>query len=204
MILVCSPWVKESLARSRRVTVGPLRAFAGYKVLLSDRAFMTHVCLKGVALGLLFAYISATPFIMQDHYGLSETAYGLVIGFNALFVAAGSMVALKFRLLKRAATVGAVIVAVAVAGVALIVVVMFGLGLIFTSANTLAMNEGRFKAGEASSVLGVAGYVVGAVVSPLVGVGNILHSTAIVFVVLALTVLWLSRRSKALAPDLQQ
>lgn len=218
VILVCSPWVKESLARSRRVTVGPLRAFAGYKVLLADRAFMTHVCLKGVALGLLFAYISATPFIMQNHYGLSETAYGLVIGFNALFVAAGSMAALKFRLLKRAATVGAVIVAVAVAGVApvlwfvhslvlfevLIVVVMFGLGLIFTSANTLAMNEGRFKAGEASSVLGVAGYVVGAVVSPLVGVGNILHSTAIVFVVLALTVLWLSRRSKALAPDLQK
>lgn len=218
MILVCSPWVKESLARSRRVTVGPLRAFAGYKVLLTDRAFMTHVCLKGVALGLLFAYISATPFIMQNHYGLSETAYGLVIGFNALFMAAGAMAALKFRLLKRAATVGAVIVAITVAGVApalwfvhslvlfevLIVVVMFGLGLIFTSANTLAMNEGRVKAGEASSVLGVAGYMVGAVVSPLVGMGNILHSTAIVFVVLALTVLWLSRQSKALVPDLQK
>ncbi len=218
MILVCSPWVKESLARSRRVTVGPLRAFAGYKVLLTDRAFMTHVCLKGVALGLLFAYISATPFIMQNHYGLSETAYGLVIGFNALFMAAGAMAALKFRLLKRAATVGAVIVAITVAGVApalwfvhslvlfevLIVVVMFGLGLIFASANTLAMNEGRVKAGEASSVLGVAGYMVGAVVSPLVGMGNILHSTAIVFVVLALTVLWLSRQSKALVPDLQK
>lgn len=66
------------------------------------------------------------------------------------------------------------------------------------------MNEGRAKAGEASSVLGVAGYMVGAVVSPLVGMGNILHSTAIVFVVLALTVLWLSRQSKALVPDLQK
>lgn len=218
VILVCSPWVKESLAEGKRVTVGPLKAFAGYRTLLADRPFMIHVCLKGLALGLLFAYVSSMPFIMQNHYGLSQTSYGLVIGLNALFAAAGSMAALKFRLLKQAAGAGAVIVAVSVAGVAaalwfmhslillevLIVVMMFGMGLIFTSANTLAMNEGRDKAGEASSVLGVAGYVVGAVVSPLVGVGEIMRSTAIVFVVLALLLLWLSRMSAALAPDLQK
>ena len=59
------------------------------------------------------------------------------------------------------------------------------------------MPSGRLCSGRSATATG-------AVVSPLVGLGNILHSTAIVFVVLALTVLWLSRRSKALAPDLQK
>ncbi len=70
--------------------------------------------------------------------------------------------------------------------------------------------------GQMGLTMGMAGLVVGQIVLGSVsdrygrrGVaagrpGNILHSTAIVFVVLALTVLWLSRRSKALAPDLQK
>ncbi len=81
------------------------------------------------------------------------------------------------------------------------VVVLFSLGLIFSTTNTLAMNEGRDRAGEASSVLGVAGYIVGAVVSPLVGIGDILHSTAITYVILAFAVFVFSRLSSRLTPD---
>lgn len=155
---------------------------------------------------------------MQTHYGLSQTAYGLVIGFNALFVAAGSMLALKFHPLKRAAAVGAVIVIAGIGGQAaalvtvhsiwlfeaLMVVALFGLGLIFSTTNTLAMNEGRQRAGEASAILGVAGYVVGAIVSPLVGLGDILRSTAIVYAALGVLIFIFSRASAALAPDLDK
>ena len=139
---------------------------------------MVHVTFKGLSLGLLFAYISATPFIFQTHYGLSQTSYGLVIGLNALFMAAGSMIALKFHPLKKAASAGCLIVLAGVAGdVAVLyadkglllfevfaVIILLGLGLIFATTNTLAMNEGRSEAGEASAVLGIAGYVVGAIV----------------------------------------
>ncbi len=62
---------------------------------------MTHVMLaQGTGLGLLFAYISAAPFIMQDIYGYSEVAFGCFMGVNALFMAAGSMVSLRFKILK--------------------------------------------------------------------------------------------------------
>ena len=81
---------------------------------------------------------------------------------------------------------------------------LFAMGLIFTAANTLAMNEGREKAGEASAILGIGGYIVGAIVSPLVGMGDILHSTAIVFVATTILVLIFSRASSALAPDLDK
>ena len=81
---------------------------------------------------------------------------------------------------------------------------LFAGGMIFSVSNTLAMNEGRTQAGEASALLGVAGYVVGAVVAPLVGIGDILHSTAIVFLSLLLLVVVFSVWTYRLKPDLDQ
>lgn len=218
VILALSPWMKESLPTARRATGHWWKSLTTYLNLLRNRPFMIHVSLKSVSLGLLFAYISSSPFILQTNYGMSQTIYGLVIGFNALFMAAGSMLALKFRLLKNAARAGAWILAAGVAGEALalwfvhniwlfevlMVIIVFALGLIFTAANTLAMNEGRQKAGEASAILGIGGYVVGAIASPLVGMGDILHSTAIVFVACAILVIVFSRLSTALPPDLDK
>lgn len=216
LLLALSPVMDESLEPARRSKAGLWQSFGGYKNLIRNRPFIIHICLKGTALGLLFAYISSSPFILQTHYGLSQTSYGLLIGFNAIFVAGGSMAALKFRLLKSASSWGALLVAVGVLcqAVALwtvhsivlyevfTLIMLSGLGLIFTSSNTLAMNEGRTQAGEASSLLGISGYAVGAVVTPLVGVGDILHSTAIVYVALAVTVAVFAWLSSSLAADL--
>lgn len=216
VILAISPLVKESLPPSRRTTGPWWKSLRGYGALLRDRPFIIHICYKGFALGILFAYLSAAPFILQDHYGLSQTRYGLVIGFNSIFVAAGAMLAMRFHPLKRAARTGAIILAVGTAAQAYalwtihslwvfeicIWVMLFGLGLIFTTTNTLAMSEGSSRAGEASALLGLAGYVVGAIVAPLVGLGDVMHSCAIAFVILTLLTLLCSRHSKRLAPDL--
>lgn len=78
---------------------------------------------------------------------------------------------------------------------------LLGMGMIFTAANTLAMNEGRECAGEASAILGLAGYVVGAAVSPLVGLGYILHSTAPVFVAPAVNMVILNLIAYKLPSD---
>lgn len=218
VILLIGRAMKETLPPSARAQGRWWSAFSHYTTLLRNRSFMVHVAYKGLALGMLFAYISAAPFILQHTYGLSQTAYGLVIGFNALFVVAGSLIALKFRPLKRAAWVGCFILVGGVAGEAIslftihsiivfevfAVVMLFGLGLIFSTTNTLAMNEGRMEAGDASSILGISGYIVGAVVAPLVGIGNILHSTAITFVILAGLVFIAALASKRIAPDLNK
>lgn len=216
VILAISPLVKESLPPSRRTTGPWWKSLRGYGALLRDRPFIIHICYKGFALGILFAYLSAAPFILQDHYGLSQTRYGLVIGFNSIFVAAGAMLAMRFHPLKRAARTGAIILAIGTAAQAYALwtihslwvfeicmwVMLFGLGLIFTTTNTLAMSEGSSRAGEASALLGLAGYVVGAIVAPLVGLGDVMHSCAIAFVILTLLTLLCSRHSKRLAPDL--
>lgn len=216
ILLIISPRMKETLPPDRRVKGKLADSFKNYLGLCKNRAFMTHVLLKGSALGLLFAYISSAPFIIQTRYGFSQEEFGLIIGANAIGVVVGSMTALKFRLLKRAAFVGALILIVATIAESaamwmqcrflwyeiLLIPMLFALGMIFTVSNTLAMNEGRKNAGDASAVLGIAGYVFGAAVSPLVGIGNIMHSTAIAFVCISIIVLVSALMSRRLVPDL--
>lgn len=72
------------------------------------------------------------------------------------------------------------------------------------TSNTLAMNEGRARSGDASAVLGISGYIVGATVSPLVGLGDILHSTALVNLALAAALMVFAFATRRLAPDLEQ
>lgn len=202
ILLLVSVKLKETLPAKYREH-GPLReVWVDYKKLLVNRPFMIHVIFKGAALGLLFAYVSSAPFIMQVKYGWSQTAFGIIMGCNSIPACIGSMVSLRFKPLKKAGVIGAAILFVSVLAEAavlwrvdsfwayelLLLPMVFGLGMIFTVGNTLAMNEGRDNAGSASAILGLGGYVFGAIVAPLVGIGDITHSTALVFLATTLIV----------------
>ncbi|MCH5222819.1 MAG: multidrug effflux MFS transporter [Muribaculaceae bacterium] len=217
LLLVLSFIFKESLPKERRVQGHFGIAFKNYIYLLKNKQFVVHILLKGSALGMLFAYISAAPFIIQTHYGYNQLQFGLFMGFNALFVACGAMVALKFKPLRNGAvfagrtlfliSIGQFICLYLVDNVwvyeAWNVALIFCMGMLFTVANTLAMNEGRDYAGDASALVGLVGYIFGAIASPLVGLGDILHSTAITLFVLAFITLVFTRMTKVLPPDLE-
>lgn len=217
LLLILAPALKESLPPGRRITGHLGTAFKNYGILIKNRNFVVHTLLKGAALGMVFAYVSAAPFIIQTHYGYSELQFGLFMGFNAAFVAVGSMLALKFKPLKRAAVFAGITLFLTSIGQAIClytvdnvwiydawnVVLMFCMGMLFTVANTLAMNEGRAYAGDASALIGFTGYVFGGVASPLVGIGNVLHSEAITLVGYAVLVLILTFMAKVLPPDLE-
>ena len=216
LLLILTPAFKESLPKARRVSGHFGAAFRNYVVLTRNKHFVVHMMLKGAALGVLFAYISSAPFIIQTHYGYDQLQFGLFMGFNALFVACGATLALHFKPLKRAAVFagrGLLVVVAAQAACfylvdnvwvyeALNLPMLICLGMLFTVGNTLAMNEGRQCAGDASALIGLAGYVFGAVVSPLVGLGDMLHSTAITLLVLAVLVLIFTRMTRVLPADL--
>lgn len=217
IVLAIAPRLKESLYPQDRTKMPWYKTLPGYLRLLRNKPFMIHISLKAFALGLLFAYISSAPFILEEHYGFSQTGYGIVIGLNAIAVAAGSMLALKIHPFKNAVPVAALILVPSVGFGAYAlwhihsfvvfeicaVVMLFAQGMIFSVSNTLAMNEGRSQAGEASALLGVAGYVVGAAVAPLAGIGNVLHSTAMVFLCLLAGIMLFSWFTYRLAPDLE-
>ena len=65
---------------------------------------------------------------------------------------------------------------------ALFLNLIFG-GLVLPTSTALALDSERQNAGAASGVFGAVSFLAGGIVSPLVGIGNILHTTAIIMVV---------------------
>lgn len=205
----------ETLPPARRLhTIGLKGYVKAYKSLFTNGRFMLYVTIKAVAIGLLYAYISSAPFIIQTHYGFSAMTFGLIFGGNALTMGIGSALAPRFKVMKQAMVVGCVgmfVFAVAVAAVMwhespfwlyeiLTIPMLLFSGMIFASSNTLAMEVGRDEAGTASAILSVVKYAFAAVVSPLVGLGNIFHSSAIAYVAVTAIALILAGCAYRLAP----
>lgn len=152
------------------------------------------------AMGVMFAYIAASPFIFQEHYRLSPLAYSLCFGANALAIMLGSLTVPFFRTVERALKAGAVGfggVSLLVAGVLMadapvavvesgLFVFLLFLGLILPSSTTLALDEERGNSANASAVLGFLIFLFGGVFSPLTGLGNILYTTGIIIVLCSL------------------
>lgn len=207
----------ETLPPQRRLKVNSVSDYVkAYKSLFLNGRFMIYVTIKAVAIGLLYAYISSAPFLIQSHYGFSAMTFGLIFGGNALAMSIGSSLALKFKVMKQGMVVGCIgmfIFAVAEAFViwnkapflyyeiCTVPMLLFS-GMIFSSSNTLSMEVGRDEAGTASAILSVVKYVFAAAVSPLVGLGNMFHSTAIAYVAVtsfALILAFIAARLKPLA-----
>lgn len=207
----------ETLPPQRRLNARSLDDYLkAYRSLFVNRRFMIYVTIKAVAIGLLYAYIASAPFLIQTHYGFSAMAFGLIFGGNAIAMGIGSSLALRFKVMKQAMVVGCIgmfVFAVAEAVVMwneapfllyeiFAVPMLLFSGMIFSSANTLSMEVGREEAGTASAILSVVKYAFAAVVSPLVGIGNMFHSAAIAFVAvttIALFLAWKASRLTALA-----
>ena len=60
-----------------------------------------------------------------------------------------------------------------------IFLMLFGIGLVLTGATAQAMNLGRECAGAASAVIGGIGYIAGGIISPFVGIGDIVLTSFI-------------------------
>ena len=205
----------ESLPPSRRAPAAGLKAYiVRYKSLLVNRRFMIYVFIKSAGIALLYAYISSAPFIFQDHYRFTATQFGLIFGANAVAIAIGSTMVMRFKELKHGLTTGSVgmcLCALAEAYVmyrgcsflcyelAAVPMLVFG-GMIFASANTLAMEVGRSEAGTASAILSIVKYILAGLAAPLVGLGNIMHSSAIVFTVCAVAAVLLGLAASRLSP----
>lgn len=212
---------RETLPPQRRLSAHSFSDYyRAYRGLFGNGRFMTYVTIKALAIGLLYAYIASAPFIIQSHYGYSALTFGLIFGGNALAMSVGSTLVLRFKVMKQGLVVGCVgmfIFAVAEAGVMwyqasfiwyeiFAVPMLLFSGMIFSSANTLSMDVGRSEAGTASAILSVVKYAFAAIVSPLVGLGNMFHSAAIAFVAVTTIALLLGWKASRLSPlpDMQR
>ena len=73
-----------------------------------------HNCVR-IKYGSLFAYISSTPFILQNEFGLSQFHFSLLFALNAIAIGAGALLAVRFSTTAKATyfgTAGSLIAAV--------------------------------------------------------------------------------------------
>lgn len=191
LLCLCIP-LQESLAVNKRFSGILMASVIGYKEVLKINGFASYSIVYALAMGALFAYISATPFIVQDIFGFSELQFSLVFAVNAIALACGSALSLRFKAMGKAALYGTVIggllsvigTITAIVGLSSFIIyeiptflMLFGIGLVLTGSTSQAMNLGRNCAGTASAVIGGIGYIAGGLTSPLVSYGSITISS---------------------------
>ncbi|TDC55903.1 Bcr/CflA family efflux MFS transporter [Actinomadura sp. KC345] len=183
--------LRETLPPERRAT-GGLRATARtFRGLAADRAFAGYALTIGLAFGAMFTYISGSPFVLQDIYGMSPQTYGVAFGVNALGIVAASQVGGRLagrvplrRLLGTGlgivTTGGALLVVAVLTGAGLygvlpaLFLTVTGQGLILPNATALALSGPRASraGGSASALLGVTQFTLGGAAAPLAGVAG--------------------------------
>lgn len=180
----------ETLPKERRAE-GSLRETGRlFAKLWHDRTFFGYVWMQAFIMAGIFGYIAASPFVFQELYGLSAEGYSLVFGINGLGIMLFSQMAGRLsarfgdrRLLAwglRWQAVSALCVLVVsllpTTNVWCMVVPVFLLvasgGFTMPTSFALAISSQSSGAGSASGILGVAAFLSGALVSPLVGLGG--------------------------------
>lgn len=185
--------VPESLPADARRTGGLRSTLADMRVVGTHGPFVARLAVFVFTFGVMFAYISASPFVYQEMVGLSPTAYSVAFTVNALGILGANLAGA--RLVGRfspervvaagvagvvAAIVGlAVVMALSPAGTlhlapvtAVFVLLTTSVGLIMPNAAALAMQATRGHSGSGSALLGAAQFSVAALVSPLTGISG--------------------------------
>ncbi|NVO14866.1 MAG: multidrug effflux MFS transporter [Rhodoplanes sp.] len=168
--------------------------FRGCGVIARHRGFRAHLALISLSYAGLFAYISGSPFVLQDFFGLSPIEFGLAFAAAAIGVVAGSWLAVHIVMrigLNRtiglgaaALAAGAIILALTTAmapgsTVAFVLPMMLylaGMGLTMPQALAGALQPFPDRAGTASSLAGFVQQTAAAAAGAIVG--HFLASTA--------------------------
>ena len=196
ILLAGSFRMEESHPAEQRTSVRWNDILRNFSLILRNRQYLAYTLQYGFTMGVLFVNIASAPFIMQEHYGLSAMQFSLCFGANAIAMAIASTVAVKLPTMKDALYIGSSgMLWLSFAWFAalsqgcsfwiyetLVFALLSMAGITFTASNTLAMECERENAGVASALLGTAGFAVGGIMSPLVGLGNILFSTGMLFI----------------------
>ncbi len=163
-----------------------LRVFGA---LLTDRRFVPFAVSGGLSFAAMFAYISGSPFVLENIYGVSPQLYGVAFGVNSAGIVAASQVSRRMvgrtgpaPLLRFGVTAmaigGAGLLATVLLGLGLVPLLLFllatisSVGLIQPNATALAMAHQQHAAGSASALFGLGQFGVGAAAAPLVGIAG--------------------------------
>ncbi|GFM15215.1 MFS transporter [Bacillus sp. ATD] len=189
LVLLIALRLKETLPPEKRIPSSIGTSVKTMGSLLKDRSFMGYALTVGFIHGGSFAYVSGTPFVYQDIYGVSPQVFSILFGINGLAIISGSFIIGRFggiiheKSLLRMAVITAMIATAVLLTMTIIhgplatlvisiFIYMITIGMVLTSTFTLAMEKQGHRAGSASALLGMLPLLLGSIVSPLVGINE--------------------------------
>ncbi|MFE9395002.1 Bcr/CflA family multidrug efflux MFS transporter [Streptomyces flavidovirens] len=206
LTLVVWKWLHETLPVERRHGGGVGEALRTMRGLLADRVFTGYTLTGGLAFAALFAYIAASPFVVQEIYGASPQTFSLLFGINSVGLITVGQINGKLLVgrisMDKVLTVGLLLIALASLALLLMTTGVFGevglvpvaaglfvlmssMGLALPNTNALALMRTPHAAGSASALLGTSSFLIGAIASPVVGIAG--EATAVPMAVVQLT-----------------
>ena len=179
----------ETHPHDRRHTGGVAAMLRDARSVLTNRGYIGYTLAFAFGFTVMFAYISASPFVLQNVLGLSPLHYSFAFAANAAGIvivnAVNARIVGRFgqrRLLHLGVgllvlfsvllVVDALIGPVLWASLLLLWGAVASLGLVAANATSLALDQVRHAAGTGSAVLGALQFGLAAVVSPIVGLSG--------------------------------
>ncbi len=165
------------------------RTFGIYLSILKDKKFLGFTLAGGLAQAGMFAYITGSPFVFIELFGVPAESYGWIFGANALGLIALSQIngrllriynptsilriCLSFTAVFSLLLIIAGVLKFGFWGVAILVFLyVASLGMIFPNSTAGALAEQSENAGSASALIGTIQYGLAAVASALVSYFN--------------------------------
>jgi len=190
VLLIASWFLPETLPPGRRTPSRLRQLLDDSRTLVRDRQYTGNALAVALCTAALITYISSLPFIVEDAYGKSAQLFSLIFMINAIGLTLAAQ--LGARLVRRlpVPTVVHASLAVQVAGgLAFLAVALTGhpplaallvplfvyvssFGMMRPNGTALALAGHASIAGTASAWLGALPFMLGAIFSPLAGLGG--------------------------------
>ena len=182
LMLTVMALLPETLAAERRGGVSFARMRRDFAMLGKSPVFRRYAAAVCLAYGGLFAFISGSSFVLQQHYGLTELQFGLSFALCVFGFIAGTLLGIRF---SKSHGIPALLftgtIALAVGGVLMVilmssadtrvwhvlfpmVIYMIGVGLALPQSTAGAITPFPQAAGTASSLMGFCQMTFAAVV----------------------------------------
>jgi len=190
LLILLARWkLHETLPPERRSQGSVFSAWAALGQVVVHRPFMGFCLTQAFMMSGMFAYIGASPFVLQQIYGLSPQAFSFCFAANGIGLVIASQTSARlcplwgeYRVLKGGLTLAFVasslllLAGLLATPLPLVLVALFftiaSNGVIATTASSLAMQSQGHRAGSASAVIGVCMFSFGAVSVPITGLGG--------------------------------
>ncbi len=193
--------VPETARRTSRPA--PLRS--RLRAVGADRAFRRATLVGSMTFAGVYAYVAASPLLLQQVYGLSARAYAAVFLLNSLGLVAGVQLgSVLTRRTSPARVLAGYTVVTVLAAAAIVPLQWAGAGLAgllaclwlfvaacggcFACAAAMALGDQGGQSGTATSVYGFVTFATAGVVAPLAGLAGLTDATPVAVVLLATSV----------------